>query len=160
MTDVPTARPRKFSAKALARVGTIVLAISQCFPFDKGYAWVSHENEDPLTTGGGRDSIGAYHSGYDAEISHSGGEAGFQSHPYAWFVLLLFVIYFFTPLVRRPGWGRWAYWAAVVLSLACTEFPPPFSMMGGLIATAGLALMIYAAYINGKTQAPTPPPAA
>jgi hypothetical protein len=158
MSGPSPARSPWLSARTTAKLAVILLFICQFLPFSAGTAFISHENEDPLTTRGGDDSLGTYHPGYVAEISSIPGDVGWQANPYAWIILIVLAAYFFTKLHDRPGWTRWGYWVAVVLAMGCTGGPiPPVSKMGGLVAAAGLALMIYAAYLHEQTKSPYAP---
>ena len=132
----------------------LLMAISQCFPFDKGsYFMRDRRNSD-------FDAVhGVDHSAYSAhpylEVDGSGPNSGFESHPYAIPILLILGVLFFSSLYLKPNWNAKVYWVALLLSIACAEFPPPVDTLGGALAAISMVMIAYAAYTNMKDQAKT-----
>jgi hypothetical protein len=77
---------------------------------------------------------------------------GFQLHPGSAYLLLVLSVVFFTKLYQRPGWNKWIYWAALVLAIVCTGFPPPVTTIGGLVGAIALVFIVYAGYKNQQQR--------
>jgi hypothetical protein len=138
------------------RTAIIVLTVSQFLPFYQGGASLEQRN-----TGRGHGTYqNAYaDKGYETYVKSGHIYIGFEQHPYALFVLPMLVAMFFTRLYYRPGWSGKIYWAAIILSICCTELPPPIETLGGFAGAVALALMGYSIYQRSQMQAPQAPAA-
>lgn len=129
--------------RAIMRLAIIVLIISQFLPYYQGPASMSQHY-----TGRGHGTYqNAYADrGYETRVESGSIDIGFESHPYAWIILIVLVALFFTKLYYRPGWSKNIYWVAIIMAIGCTELPPPISTPGGIVGIIALALMAYSIY--------------
>ena len=149
----PTAPPKSASRspRRIMIFAILLLTVSQCLPFGTNPAFMRDRRNDDFDHVRGVD-----HSAYSPhpylEVDGGGSYFGFESHPYAIPVLIAMAVIFFTSLYRRPSWNGKVYWIALVIAIACTEFPPPIDSWGGRLGAICLLMIAYAAYINMQQQ--------
>lgn len=145
---------RRRSPRRIMIFAIVLLAISQFLPFGSNPAFMrDRRNDDPDAV------LGVDHNAYSEhpylEVDGGGSYIGFDSHPYAVPILIVLAVIFFSGLYRKPTWNGKVYWGALVISIGCTEFPPPIGSLswGGGLGAICLAMIAYAAYINMQEQA-------
>ena len=140
--------PHKSAARSLLIAASVLLLVSQFFKYfdDAGNSFLDPGSEFRAST--------VY-----IDVSSRGIATGWQLHTHAYWILVVLAFALLRDDIADSKWfGRFGYWAALILILVATSPGAPFRATGARMGALALLMALAAALMNQFGRKSIPPP--